>query len=150
MHANTPLQRSRQSWQISFADLLALLLCFIVLQFAMQSPLVKSTPAQKNIVKRSTKESLTWFQSRIDKRISVSLRGVDAILLKGQLQFLEGSMLGIFGCSVSIISKYDNDIEAALRLQQNIKQVSPALLVRAGYDSRAQGLTVDIDLGECK
>jgi hypothetical protein len=151
MQVNCSPQQSRNSWQISFADLLALLLCFIILQYALRLPHTSSSvQTQKPILKRSVKDAVTWFQSRIDKRITISPQNATTISLAGQLNLLQVPILDMFGCSTSVLSNSDADIGATIQLQNIIKKKSASLFVTAGLDSRVNGLTLHVDLGDCK
>jgi hypothetical protein len=151
MQANFILRQPRNSWQISFADLLALLLCFIVLQYALQLPATYlPNQSHKQIVKWSSKRAITWFQSHVDKRIIVLPQSPSMIVLTGQLDLLQDSVLNSFGCSISVVSNRDIDIDVVINLQKKIRKNASYLFVTAGMDSRVSGVTLQVDLGDCK
>jgi hypothetical protein len=139
------------AWQTTLVDLLALLLCFIALQYALglpNTPSISSNATNKRHVDSSAARN--WFIQQNIPQVMIDHPGAQTMHLTGKLESVPANALNQLKCAFHIVQPPMADLMPAQSLLKKLRSEGLSIPSGAGIDSRTEKLTMIIDLGNCQ
>ncbi len=141
---------NRNAWQVTLVDLLALLLCFFVLQYALNLPnapsLSISSVSKRQIEMQVAKK---WFLKQDMPHVSLSYLSNRSMHLIGKLETLNVEGLNQLKCELYIVQPSSDDLTKAQILLKELQSEGLRMPSSIGFDSHVNKLTMIIDLENC-